>query len=80
MDKKDFDKEVRNNINRIIHKKNLKQKDIAKNIGLKPSSLCRYLSETECRCLSLYHIIKFCQTTRTDLKELLPYETPKFYL
>ena len=80
MDKKVFDRSVMDKVKAVIHKKNIKQKDIAEKIGLEPSSFSRYLSDSESRCLSLYHIIKFCHITRTDLKEILPYETPKFYL
>lgn len=80
MNKKEFDKEVLDRMKRTIHRKNIKQNEIAGRLGLKPSSLSRYLSGTESRCPSLYHIIRFCQVTRTDLKELLPQETPKFYL
>lgn len=80
MNKKEFDKEVLDRMKRTIHKKNIKQNEIAKKLGLQPSSLSRYLSGTENRCPSLYHVIKFCQATRTDLKELLPFECPKYYV
>lgn len=64
-----FNMALSENMRKILNKKGLKQRHVAKQMGICPSALNRYIKEN--RCPSLWHCYKFCEACGVSIDMLV---------